>query len=464
MLEALFNHLQTLKAQPAWQPLPDSALQDIQRSLPASGDYSLYSDIFLRSILPYGSGNTHPGFMGWVQGGGTSVGMLAAMMAAGMNPNCGGRHHAAIEVERHVIRWMAEVMGFPSDSTGILTSGSSMANFMAVIIASRAHADGRMVREKGWEQKVFCGYAAKSVHGCVPRAFDLAGLGRNQLRLIGLNEVGQMDVAELKAQIAHDRKQGHIPFIIIGTAGSVDTGQIDPLKELVHIARQEHLWLHIDGAFGALAMMSETYRPLLAELEEADSVAFDFHKWMQVPYEAGCLLVRHPNAQFQAFHQSLSYLMEEEQGLASNPPWFADMGPELSRGFKALKVYMTIGAYGIKALGQVIDRSCTLARYLQRQIELRSPRYEIGAPVCLNIVIFRILPQRQAFDEREPTLEQCNDYNTYLVTDLHMKGIAIPSMTLMDGKKYIRAAFVNHRTEYEDIDRMLSALDHMANI
>lgn len=449
MLDEMFDNIQNVASGPVWQPMPESVRQGFKEEiLPKQGVAlsQLYQQ-FKQTVLPYGVGNRHPRFMGWVHGGGTVQGMLAEMLAAGLNANLGGRNHAPVEVERMVIRWTATLLGFPETATGVLVTGSSMANFIAIITASRAAPDGVQMRANGLNGRKLVGYAAQTAHGCIARAFDMAGLGTDALRRVPVNAAFQMDMTALRAMIRQDRAAGYEPFLVVGTAGTVDTGSIDPLSELAIFARQEGLWFHVDGAFGALARLSPHYQSALDGMEQADSIALDFHKWAQTPYDAGCVLVREEGKQAAAFAQSLAYLSREDRGLAAGAPWFCDLGPDLSRGFRALKVWFTLAGFGTEGLGQVVTNSCNVARYLADQVDTL-PYLERLAPVALNIVCFRVVVE----DENLDTL------NTELVKDLQESGIAAPSTTTLHGKRAIRAAIVNHRTTEADIDILLDAL------
>ena len=453
MLDDMIDRLATQSsdadpaANPVWRPMPASERQALRRSLPRgpSDPAALYSE-FQQRIVPYALGNTHPRFMGWVHGGGTGIGMLAEMLAAGLNANLGGRDHAPIELERTVVRWAAEMVGMPDTSSGLLVTGSSMANMIAVLTARRAHA-GPSVRHGGVGGLGMVGYAGSSAHGCIPRAFDMAGLGTDALRAVPVDAHHRMSLPALEAAIARDHAAGLHPFIVVATAGSVDTGAVDDLDAIATFCAREGIWFHVDGAFGALAALSPTLRPRLAGIERADSLAFDFHKWAQVPYDAGCVVVRDAQAQADAFAQTLAYLSREDRGAASNAPWPCDLGPDLSRGFRALKVWMTLGTYGADRMGEMVDQCCAVARHLAARIEAE-PDLELLAPVSLNIVCFRF--RRGA--------EDLDWFNAELVKDLHESGIAVPSTTTINGVRAIRAAIVNHRTEHQDVDIMVDGL------
>jgi len=283
MLDDMFDHLGALRDGPVWQPMPELLRRQLRAGLPH--EPSTAPDVyerFRRLVLPYATGNLHPGFMGWVHGGGTAVGMLAELLAGGMNANLGGRDHAPIEVEREVIAWSAEMLGFPSDASGLLVTGTSIANLIGLLVACTG-ALGPSVRQCGVGNARLTAYASAAAHGCIAQAMEVAGLGRDALRLIPCDAVGRMRLTALRVAVTADRAAGRMPFLVVGTAGTVDCGAIDDLAGLAEFCRRESLWFHVDGAFGAIAMLAPALRARLRGIEQADSVAFDFHKWAQVP-------------------------------------------------------------------------------------------------------------------------------------------------------------------------------------
>jgi aromatic-L-amino-acid/L-tryptophan decarboxylase len=415
----------------------------------ASQGESALSDVhaqFMSAILPYSSGNAHPGFLGWVQGGGTPVGMLAEMLAAGMNANLGGRHHMAIEVERQVVAWTRDLFGFPDSASGLFVTGTSAANFMGVLVA-RVGALGPSIRDRGLTAigRHLTAYTSEAAHGCVAQAMDMAGFGRDQLRVIPVDTEHRIQIAALKNAITEDRASGLEPFLLIGTAGTVDVGAIDDLLALADIADSARLHFHIDGAFGALAMLAPELAPRLAGIERADSLAFDWHKWGQVPYDAGFLLVRSGELHRQTFAANAAYLRRAERGLAGGDWWPCDYGPDLSRGFRALKTWFTLKTYGADAIGRVIANTVSLARMLAARVAAE-PELELLGPVPLNIVCFGF---RGADADR---------LNAEIVSNLHEAGRVAPSLTTIGGRTAIRAAIVNHRTAAEDVNALVSSV------
>ena len=447
MLDDMFDYVANIRDRPVWTPIPDDARARFRAELPSQpsdlGDvYREFTDF----IAPYATGNVHPGFMGWVHGGGSAIGMLAEMLAAGLNANLGGRDHMPIEVERQIVEWTRSMFGFPSGASGIFVTGTSMANLMAVLVA-RTTALGASVRQSGVgdEGASLRAYTSTAAHGCIAQAMDLAGFGSDALRCVEADRCHRIDVAALRERIASDRSAGLRPFLVVGSAGTVDIGAIDDLRALSSLCREEGLWFHVDGAYGALGILSPVLAPRLAGLENADSIAFDFHKWGQVPYDAGFLIVRDGDRHRQTFAAPAAYLRRETRGLAAGSAWPCDLGPDLSRGFRALKTWFTLKTYGTEKLGAVITRSCALAGYLEARI-LAEPRLELLAPVQLNIVCFRY---RSA---------DADEVNRNIVVDIQESGIAAPSTTVLDGQLAIRAAIVNHRTDTCDIDALVSAV------
>jgi aromatic-L-amino-acid/L-tryptophan decarboxylase len=454
MLDDMLDYLQNIRQRPVWQPIPDALPQGFQQALPQQGQAldQVYQS-FAEQVLPYSIGNVHPGFMGWVNGGGTPVGMLAEMLAGGLNANLGGRNHMPIVVEQQVVQWVRELFSFPDAATGLFVTGTSIANFIAVTVA-RTRALGQAVRQHGMREQRLCAYTSAGAHACVAQALDLSGLGIHALRQIPCNERFEMDLDLLRQTMAADRAAGWQPFLLVGTAGSVDVGAIDDLQALADIAQREQIWFHIDGAFGALGMMSPQIAPRLRGIERADSIAFDFHKWMQVPYDAGFILVRDGELHHDTFAQSTTYLRRDTRGAAAGTPWPCDFGPDLSRGFRALKTWMTIKTYGVERLGQVMSGTCELAQYLQGRVAA-CPELELMAPVNLNIVCFRYHPRQ--FGEAGLDLAALNAINAELIIQLHESGIALPSATTLNGQLVIRAALFNHRTQVQDVDALLAA-------
>jgi glutamate/tyrosine decarboxylase-like PLP-dependent enzyme len=446
LLDVCLGHLERVGQSPVWRPVPAAVLQHMQLPAPQDGMplEELTAD-FEKSILPYSTGNTHPRFFGWVHGAGTPVGMLGEMCAAAMNSNCGGRDHGAVYVERQVIEWCREVFGFPGEASGILTTGTSMATVIA-LAAARIRKFGPASRAKGLRtQPQLVGYASAEAHSAIGKAFDLLGIGSEFLRRIPIDEAHALQTTNLARQIAEDRRSGLEPFAVIATAGTVNAGGFDDLSALADLAEAEDLWLHVDGAFGAWARIAGApWDSRTAGIERADSLAFDFHKWMSVPYDCGCVLIRDGAAHRAAFAERPDYLSANGLALAGGEPWFCDYGIDLSRGFRALKVWFTLQAFGLERLGGQIEKNCLDAAHLGQLVNA-ADELEILAPVGLNVCCFRF----RYPDMSEPELERLNQT---IVARLQEDGIAAPSTTRIKGKLAIRACLVNHRTTTEDVE------------
>jgi glutamate/tyrosine decarboxylase-like PLP-dependent enzyme len=444
-------YLRDVRARPVWTQVPACVRQAFTQPLPVEPEaLEAISREAVERILPYATGNIHPRFFGWVHGAGMANGLVAEILAAAMNSNVGGRDHGAVYVERQVVDWCRQLFGFDPQSSGILLSGTSMANLVALTVARNRYA-GAQVRETGlWSKAApLTGYTSAEAHHSVSKAFEMLGLGSSQLRRIPVDGACRIDLAVLEKAIEADR-HGFQPFCIIGTAGTVNTGAIDDLLGLAAICRRHGLWFHVDGAFGALAILSDHHRNRLLGIEQADSIAFDFHKWMHVTYDAGCVLIRDGDLHRQTFSTRADYLRSETRGLAAGAPWFCDFGPELSRGFRALKVWFALKEHGVKRLGAVIDRNCLLAREFADTLAA-DPRFELLAPVSLNIVCFRVV-----FAAAGP--EELDQRNAELVVALHERGIAAPSVTRINGRTGIRMHINNYRTQRQDLADTLQGL------
>ncbi len=451
VLDEALNHVQGVRERPVWTPMPPEAVQRLAEPLPTDGQSAeQVSTDLVDLVLPYGVGNTHPRFFGWVHGCGTASGLLPEMMATAMNANVGGRDHGAVHVERQVLTWCRQLFGFPDGASGLLVSGTSMATLIGLTVARNAAA-GLDVRTEGVAGATgLVGYTSAEAHSSVKRAFEILGLGSKALRSVPVDADFRIDVDRLRAAITCDRQQGLKPFCVVATAGTVNTGAIDDLDVVADLCAEEGLWLHVDGAFGALAVMSDRLKPDLAGIERADSLAFDFHKWMHVPYDAGCVLVRRGDLHHAAFAMHAPYLAPQQRGLAGGEPWFCDFGPELSRGFRALKVWFALKEHGTRKLGQAIEENCRLAQELGARIGDHSD-LELLAPVALNIVCFR-------YGHAGLAPADLDRLNSEIVADLQESGLAAPSTTRLGGRTAIRVNITNHRTRPADLAVLIDAI------
>lgn len=450
MVDDAIAYLQGVGDGPCWRdPAPVEAVfrEPLpRRATPLSEVYGTLTE----SLMPYPMGNIHPRFLAWYMGAGSFTGALGEFMAAVQGSNLGGGRHAAAMMDRQVVDWLREAVGFPPGSSGALVSGGSMANLMALAVARNAKA-GIDVRRLGVAAmpRPLRYYASDQVHSCHRKAVECLGLGDEALRRIPSDEEQRIDLGALRGAIAEDRRAGFEPACIIGNAGTVNTGSIDDLPALAAIARQENLWFHVDGCIGALLAVSPGHAHLVRGLDMADSVALDPHKWLHAPFEAGCVIVRDAAAHRRTFAVTPEYLQSAPRGLASGD-WLHDWGLQTSRGFRALKIWMTIKEHGIEAFGNLIDQTIALAHRL-RDAASREPALETIGAGPINIVCFRF--RGEGLDEAE-----IRALNLEILMRLQEEGEATLSDTVVGGRHCLRAAVVNHRTRRADIDRVVAGV------
>lgn len=454
MLDAAVDKMEGANDGPVWTEFPPETKQDFLQPLPLSGRSSEAVDAAVRALFPYSVGNTHPRFWGWVHGSGTPSNLIAEVAAAAMNANTGGRDHGAIYVERQIVAWMIELFEFPDDASGLITSGTSI----ATIIAIKSARDARLGfgnRQEGNGGSKLVGYTSSQTHSCVARAFDILGLGSDALRKIPVNAAFEIDLDALKSAIKEDKAAGLTPFALIGTAGAVNVGAIDDLEALADIAERENLWLHIDGAFGAVGFASSSVKPRLKGLSRADSLAFDFHKWMHVNYDAGFVLIRSHDAHLKAFSERPEYLKGATEGLAAGDWWPVDYGPELSRSFRALKVWAHLAEHGIAKIGALVDQNCRQAQSLGRAVDAEDTLEKL-APVALNICCFRYV--EAGLDDAD-----LDALNQKIITQIQLDGLAVVSSTRVNGALAIRVNITNHRTRDSDLELFLNEVVRAGN-
>ena len=453
MVDDMIAHFASLRESPAWQSMPPDARASFNSGVPleAEGAEAAYEQ-FLRDVLPYTNGNHHPRFWGWVQGTGTPLGMMADMLASGLNAHLAGFNQAPAEVEHQVLRWFTELMGMPPETSGVLATGGTMANILGLTVARHAKAGFDVRREglQGDRHKKLVFYGSTESHSWARKAAELLGLGSEALRLIPTDRSYGISLPELEQAIAADRQAGLRPFCVIGNAGTVNTGAIDDLTALADLCRDEQLWFHVDGAFGALARLSPRLAPLVAGMERADSLAFDLHKWMYLPFEIACVLVRDPEMHRQTFAVEAAYLSRTSRGVAAGGMPFADRGIELTRSFRALKVWLSLKAHGLRQFVRIIEQNVEHAQRLG-ELVARDTDLELLTPVSLNIVCFRYAPKGRSEDE-------LNTANEAILLRIQEAGIAVPSGTVLDGRYAIRVAITNHRSRWEDFETLVSAV------
>jgi aromatic-L-amino-acid/L-tryptophan decarboxylase len=445
MLDDMLDYLQSVRERPVWTKPSKFAINSMQQPLPRNGQNlaEVYEEFFTQ-VLPYNTNNIHPRFWSWVQGGGTVAGMLADMLASGMNANVTNGDHIPMYVDKQVIEWSKEMMGFPKSASGMLVGGASLANITALIVA-RNHFN-RNIKGHGLHAVPgqMVAYGSTETHNCVPKGMEVIGIGADNFRTIPVDSNYRIRTDELRRRIHEDRQSGLFPFCIVGNAGTVNTGAIDPIEELVAIAREERLWLHIDGAFGAIPKILPEFESQLKALEQADSLTFDYHKWLFVNYEIACVLIRDAVAHREAFATAVSYLTVHERGLAGGPEILTNYGMELSRNFKALKVWMSLKEHGLEKYADMVRQNLRQAQYLA-QLVRQEQQLELLADVSLNIVCFRFNPGNR-------TEEELNAMNKEILMRMQEEGIAAPSYTLLHNKYAIRTAITNHRSRMEDFE------------
>jgi aromatic-L-amino-acid/L-tryptophan decarboxylase len=461
IIDDVMDYLKTLRDRPAWQHAPPHVKAYFEGSPPlASQPAEEVYEEYLHYILPYQLGNNHPRFWGWVAGTGTVIGTFAELLAAATDGVSGAFSYLVNNyVEMQVIDWCKDLLGYSSTASGLFTSGCSASNLIGLAVARNSKA-GFDLRNKGMrvapqQMTVYC---SEEAHSSVQKAIEMLGFGRDSLRQIRVNESMQIDLADLKAAIKNDRENGFRPICAVGVAGTTNTGAIDDLNGLADICGEEDLWFHIDGAFGAWAAIASKSKHLVSGMERADSLAFDLHKWMYLPYPIGCILVKNAEDHRRAFSLTPTYLAhgEGDRGLTGvDVPWLSDYGFELSRGFHALKAWMTIKEHGSEKYGRLIQQNIDQAHYLARLVEA-NPKLELALPVSLNIVCFRFFRP----DLDDTTLDRLNKQ---IEVELQEQGIAVPSIVTIRAKKYLHVAVTNHRSRKDDFDVLVREVVRIGN-
>lgn len=453
-LDDAIDYLQTVNERPVWQPLPAAAKALFAEATPRQG--SSHAEVYeqiRQHIMPYPTGNIHPRFWSWVGGTGTPTQLIADIVASAMNAGALGFDEvASTYVELQLLTWLKNLLDYPDDASGLLVSGGSMANLVGLAVA-RTSAAPYDIRKSGvntsdYPRLIY--YASTETHSSVRKAIELLGLGRESLRLIPVLDDFTIDTVELQKAIDEDRNAGLLPACIVANAGTVNTGATDDLNALAAIAGKEGIWLHADAAFGGFAKLSPQYRHLVDGLEQADSLAFDLHKWLYVQYDCGCVLIKSDSLHRDTFSVTPSYLRQFDRGLASGPLNFSEYGVQLSRSFKALRGWMSLKTEGAERLGMQIQQNIEQAAYLTELIA-QHDELELLAPTAMNIVNFRYI----ASGYHGETLD---DLNAEILVALHERGVAAPSSTELHGNFAIRVAICNHRSTRADFDALVSGV------
>lgn len=450
-IDDVIEYLSTLRERAVWQPIPTEVRRRFETPLPERGvGAEAAYQAFVDDVLPYPYGNIHPRFWAWVVGTGSALGTLAALGAAAMNSNTPGGQSANVLVEEQLLEWLKQALDYPRDASGVLVTGGSVANLVGVAVGVHDRAGFDIENDGLYGGSRLTVYASSETHFSVEKAVRLLGLGRTSLRKVGVDDEYRIDIDALRDAIERDREAGLRPVAVVGNAGTVGTGAFDDLDALADLAAREELWLHVDGAFGAIAKLSPRFHSLTSGLERADSVAFDLHKWLHAPYEAGCVLVRDRDAHLRAFRATAPYVVDLDGGIGVRPNRFVDLGLEQSRSSRALGMWMSLKEHGIAQFARLVEQNVDQARYLGELIGKRE-ELELMAPVPLNIVCFRYRPPGLAD-------EQLNELNQRILVALQERGVAAPSYTILDGRFALRAAITNHRSRREDFEALIDAV------
>ena len=449
MIDDSVAHIRDVRSRPVWQDMPETVRAAYRTSVPENPTpiEDVYREI-TENLMPYPMGNIHPRFWGWYMGSSNFTGALGDFLAAIDGSNLGGGNTAPAQLDRQVVNWLKSMMDFPETASGTLTSGGSMANAVGLTVARNTMA-GVDVRVEGVTAlpQPLRFYASDQAHSCHQKTIEILGLGSKALRHVASDADFRMDIAALEAAIAGDRAAGMRPACVIATAGTTNTGAFDDFQAIAALCQREGMWFHVDGCIGALIKIAPENRGMVDGIELADSIALDPHKWLHTPFEAGCALVRDSKKHFATFTLHPEYLEEKPRGVAAGEMLF-DYGFELSRGFKALKIWMSLKEQGTAKFGRLIDQNISQGAFLD-QLIAAEPQLELMAPTTINIVCFR-------YRGAGATEESLKTLNTEIMLRLQEAGTAVPTDTTVRGHHCLRVAINNHRTRREDLQLLIS--------
>lgn len=472
-VEAMASYFDSIRGRQVYPAATSREIREkLDRALPIEGiDFDPLLETFEDVIIAASRHNGHPRMFGYVQAPGTGLAAIADLLASGLNANLTAWRSApvAVEVERLTIDWIKQILGFKSDAAGLFVSGGSIANLAALAAARQAKASSDLT-SKGAQtlSQAMRLYASEETHHSVVKAAALLGIGRDNVRFVETDEHFRIRIDDLVAKIREDIAAGHRPFCVVANAGTVGTGAVDSLGDVQEVARQFNLWMHVDASYGGFATLAQPARHLFSSLPGADSVALDPHKWLYLPVDCGCVLYRDAETARATFAHDAEYtrVMEREPDEAFA---FWDYGPELSRRFRALKVWMVLKGVGLRALGEAVEKDLTCARYLERLVNA-SDDFEMLAPVELSIFCFRHWPSRfkRALDhaderERAQVEDQLNVWNERLLVALQHDGSSYLSNTRLRGRFSLRGCVMNYRTTLRDMEILLEDLRRVAN-
>lgn len=445
MVDDAVEYIRDVRSRPVWQDMPPDVRARFRNGVPEHGVplHEVYRQV-VTDVLPYPMGNIHPRFWMWYMGASNFTGAMGDFLAAILGSNLGGGDHAAAEIDKQVVDWMKEMVGYPAQASGTLVSGGSMANLIGLTVARNAMSGIDLRKEGvGALSSPMRFYGSDQIHSCHRIAVEAMGLGDRALRRVSSDAECRMSLTALRKAIAEDRAAGLRPACVIATAGTVNTGAIDDLAAIADLCAEEGLWMHVDGCIGGLLAISPAGRGLVDGIARADSIAIDPHKWLHAPFEVGCALVRDADAHLGTFSVTPEYLEAAPRGIASGA-WLHDFGLQTSRGFRALKVWMALKEHGLAKFGRLIDQDLAHARYLSEHIAATKD-LDLCFPGVINIVCFRYDPGGLS----EVALK-C--LNSEIMVQMQETGIAAVSDTTVRGLHCLRAAINNHRTTTSDLD------------
>lgn len=456
--ELILKQFENLNKLDGYNDFPQSEVESwFNEALPLEGmDVSNLLHFVQEKVLNTATGNLGPHMYAYVMSGGNQTAIIAEKLATTINQNQTKWHLAPAlnEIEKRVVSWTAELLGFPQDSGGVLVSGGSAANLTGLTVGRNILFEKQNIRREGlFNQKPFVVYGSEEVHSCVDKSVELLGIGTNHLRKIETDEGFKIKLDVLENQIKKDLENKLQPFCLIGNAGTVNTGAIDDLNALAEIAEKYGLWYHIDGAYGALAGILESLKKDYVGMQRADSIAIDFHKWLYVPFEGGCTLVRSWDILKRTYFKKAAYL-DTELANEGNRLEFNEHYFQLSRNSKAFKVWMTIKAYGMNRIKQMIQKDIDLTNYLNELI-LNSNDFELVADSKLAVSCFRYVGSMQ-------TKAEIDDFNKRLMPAMEKDGRIFIMGTTLKGEYAIRACFINHRKTKESTEYLLHVIRNVA--
>jgi len=451
VIQLMTDYLCSLRDRGVYRHMFSRRIRDrLDAALPTKGtDFDGLLRVFREDIIPFSRQNAHPRMFGYVQSPGTPIAAFADLLASTLNANLTVWRSAPapVEVERLTIDWIRQILGFNAGAGGLFVSGGSMAN-LAALAAARQTKDCLSGRLRI--------YASSETHFSIVKAAALLGIGRENVCHIAVDERFRIRTDDLVVKITADLEAGCVPLCVVANAGTVNTGAVDPLAEIREIANRFQLWMHVDGSYGALAILAKSARELFAGIERADSVALDPHKWLYLPVDVGCVIYRDPEIVHAAFAHEAEYTriigQEADEAFA-----FWDYGPELSRRFRALKVWMLLKGVGVDALSEAIENNLACARHLESMVRA-SDDFEMAAPVELSIFCFRHMPA-QLRNESPKTIDA---FNERLLVALQRDGSSYLSNATLGGRFALRGCVLNYRTTLHDIEILLDDLRRVA--